>query len=465
MEENNNKIRNKSHKREDNLVLRINKSYQTIKYNDECKKTFGYSNEEIINKPFFEELVPDRYLDSWKEILNSVIEKPNIKEFKLPLLTKKNHEIMVSWICFPIKNKSGEVDDIDIVGSFISSWDDSRDSVPIKFNKYVKNAPIKWKEVNQNQLNDKKETKFKDKDPCLSDILRKYNFLKDENAYLKKYIKKIKSKYSEEDYSKKNIFGKTIYKISDVVGGKKRREEFKSIKNELDAREEYLKDLHSLIKEDKKSIIQQRNDLIKWREKLELLESDIESRKKWVENKEKSLKKYYSSDNKDLLKSDVTFEESYNPNVIKEIEGSAAIVQRGIFKSVNESFADLLGYDVEEIVNKSLFDFVVSDGFSNIENYYLHRLKGDKISSIDTMFLTKDNNKIDVQVFTKPTFFNGEKAEIFIITQDDVVSKNKIKNKDLPSSNNTNISQKEMKNIFSRLKDRREDKNFKNSEK
>ncbi len=463
MEDNKAKNKDKSHKREDNLVLRINNSYKTIRYNDECEKTFGYLRDEILNKSIFEELVPDKYLDQWNKILKSITENPNITEFKLPLLTKNGHEIMISWISFPIKNKDRQVEDIDFVGSFISSWNDSRDSVPIKFNKYEKNTSVKWKEVNQGQSKDIKETKFKD--PYLSDILKKYNFLKDENAYLKKYIRKVKNKYSEEDHFKKNIFGKTIYKISDVVGGKKRREEFKSIKNELDAREEYLEDLHSLIKEDKKSIIQQRNDLIKWREKLELLESDIESRKKWVENKEESLKKYYSFDNKESLKSGETFEERYSSNMITEIEDSAAIVQRGIFKSVNESFANLLGYNVEEIVDKSLFDFVVSDGFSNIENYYLHRLKGDKVSSIDTMFLTKDNIKIDVQVSTKPTFFDGEKAEIFIIKQDGVEKSKNKKNKESVSSNNTNVSQKEMKNIFSRLKDRREDKKSKNNEK
>ena len=72
---------------------------------------------------------------------------------------------------------------------------------------------------------------------------------------------------------------------------------------------------------------------------------------------------------------------------------------------------------VDEIIDKSLFDFIVPEGFIQVEKFYLNRLKGDDISSYETIFLTKNNNKIPVEVNTKPTFFNGEKAEIAIVKQ------------------------------------------------
>jgi PAS domain S-box-containing protein len=446
-----------SHQREENLVLRLNKFNSIIKYNNECKKTFGFTQEKIINGSFFDNLVPKRYLNHWEKILNSAVQKPHINEFKLPLITKNGHEIMISWVIFPIKNKNGEVCDIDIVGSLISSWDDFDDSEPIKSDNYnIQNPPI-WKEVRINKLDNKKDNKSLSKDTQISDILQKYNFLKEENAYLKKYIKKIKNKSSENYNSKKNIFGKTVYKLSDIIGGKKRIEEFKSIKKELDAREEYLKDLHSLIKEDKKNIINQRKDLVKWREKLELLESDIESRKKWVENKEKTLKKYYPSNDNKPLNSDENFEDLEPSDLIYKISDCAAIVQRGIFKDVNSSFADLLGYTSNELIDKSLFDFIVSNSFSSMENYYLNKLKGGKTSNINTKFLTSDNDRINVEISTKPVFFNGEKAELFIIkSKKDDSRENFEKFKNI-SSDKKDKPKKEMSKIFSRLKEKRQD--------
>jgi len=61
-----------------------------------------------------------------------------------------------------------------------------------------------------------------------------------------------------------------------------------------------------------------------------------------------------------------------------------------------------------------LLDFVVPGGFSAIEKYYLHRLKGKSISGVEIMFLTKDDHKINVNLITTSITFNGEKIEVMI---------------------------------------------------
>jgi hypothetical protein len=43
-------------------------------------------------------------------------------------------------------------------------------------------------------------------------------------------------------------------------------------------------------------------------------------------------------------------------------------------------------------------------------------LKGENVSAYKTVFSTKDNNKISVEISIKQTIYNGEKAEIAIIT-------------------------------------------------
>jgi PAS domain S-box-containing protein len=103
-----------------------------------------------------------------------------------------------------------------------------------------------------------------------------------------------------------------------------------------------------------------------------------------------------------------------NLNPLKGIQECAAVIQRGILKQVNPSFTMLLGYVAEDIVNKSIFDFIVPEGFSTIENFYFKRLKGQDINSFETVFITKYNSKLPVEVSTRPTNFNGEKAELAI---------------------------------------------------
>jgi len=70
-------------------------------------------------------------------------------------------------------------------------------------------------------------------------------------------------------------------------------------------------------------------------------------------------------------------------------------------------------------LEKNLFDFVIPEGFSGIEEYYLKRLKGENITSYGTMFITKDDSKIGVEVITKPVFFRDEKAEIAVFKKID----------------------------------------------
>jgi hypothetical protein len=71
---------------------------------------------------------------------------------------------------------------------------------------------------------------------------------------------------------------------------------------------------------------------------------------------------------------------------------------------------------MDEIVEKSYFDFIALEGLADVEKYYLDRLKGDSVSVYRTVFSTKDDIKIPVEVSIKQTIYNGEKAEIAIIT-------------------------------------------------
>ena len=100
-------------------------------------------------------------------------------------------------------------------------------------------------------------------------------------------------------------------------------------------------------------------------------------------------------------------------------------MKRGILKQVNRSFVELLGYDMNLFLEKSLLDFIAPEGISGIEEYYLRRLKGGVVSNYETVFLTKNDDKMVVRINIKPTTFDGEKAEIAVIKKLDKKEENK----------------------------------------
>jgi len=381
------------------LILTIDQNENIIKFNDECERISGHTKNNILNQNFFDTLIPRRYQQQWKKVIDSVRENKLIDDFSLPLLTNNGHEIMISWSSFPVKDVDGVVEDIGLVGQIVTSWDDS-EKVPI---------------VEDDKSFD--SGYFDEFERVVKELEKKNTELENKNKSLEKKLDKLKNKDSSG--VKTDVVGKSLYTFSDIFGNKKQREELAALMQDLDDREKRLNKIHEKLEKEKLRITKQKNDFIRWREKLEQLESDIESRHKWVINKEQALEKCSLDDN-NISRVVATDDENFSLDSFNKIDDCAAVVQRGVFKQINASFADLLGYNTNEIIDKSIFDFIEPEGLSGVEEYYFNRLKGDEVSDFDTMFLTKDNSKISVEVSTKPIVFNGEKAEIVIFKKLDI---------------------------------------------
>jgi PAS domain S-box-containing protein len=383
------------------LILAIDQNCRIVKFNDECEKISGYEKDNVLNKGFFDFLIPQRYLSQWKKVIDSVRENKLIDDFSLPILTNNGHEIMVSWSSFPVSNRrDGKVEDIGLVGQFVSSWDDSEKPL---INKNVKTS------------NSDMSGYFNEFEKVIIELEKKNKELEKINEKLEKKLGKRESKKSSQIVGAEEIVERGLYRFSDAFGSLKNREEIHALMQELDEREKRLNRLEKRLENEKQTVNERKNEFIRWREKLEELESNIESRIKWVENKEKALEKISlePASTHDLKIKVDSLEES-DKIMINELDDCAAIIQRGVLKQVNSSFASLIGYKSDEIVDKSIFDFIDSSGLSGIEQYYFNRLKGDDVSGFETVILTTDNVKINVEVDTKPTFFNGEKAEIVV---------------------------------------------------
>ena len=162
--------------------------------------------------------------------------------------------------------------------------------------------------------------------------------------------------------------------------------------------------------------------------KLSKLEEEVEKRRRNLVEKEKSFREQLVSSTRresyrslSTLASDKTI---YSDEKNKEGKGycknldkiseCAAIIRRGTLKQINSSFAELIGYKIEEIVDRNLLDFVVPEGFVGIKKHYSDKLGGASRSSYETVFLTKENNKVAVEISTKLTSFNGKEAELSV---------------------------------------------------
>jgi len=162
--------------------------------------------------------------------------------------------------------------------------------------------------------------------------------------------------------------------------------------------------------------------------KLSKLEEEIEKRRRNLVEKEKSFREqlvsstpresYRSLSTGTSDKTSYSYEKNKEGKeyckILDEISECAAIIQRGTLKQINSSFAELIGYKIEEIVERSLLDFVVPEGLTGIKKHHLDKLRDASRSSYETVFLTKENNKVTVEISTKLTSFNGKEAEFSV---------------------------------------------------
>jgi len=297
--------------------------------------------------------------------------------------------------------------------------------------------------VLMNEYNSKTLTKnYNEVVKFIKELEEKNNEFQKKNKQLEKTLKSLRTRWTNKKKPKKvdrppadlrkktdQIIDRSLYSIFSIFGGEKKMEEFERMTLELDERQSMLDSLESQLISDKKSLNERRNEFLKWREKLQTIEDEIEVRRgELLEQQEQLLDDYLASNLEihDIQQTVTTDDESPYPGTIKEansdqheildkISECAAIVQQGTFKQVNQPFVEMMGYGMKELVEKSLLDFVAPEGFSDIEQYYLQRLKGEDVFSYGTVLLTKDNVKVTVDISVKPVLYNDERAEMTVV--------------------------------------------------
>jgi PAS domain S-box-containing protein len=258
-----------------------------------------------------------------------------------------------------------------------------------------------------------------------------FNELESENKKLKSEIIKLENKL-ELNGIKKNqytqLLNQRVKFLLDCIGISKKRKEFNLMMTQMQQRKQKLEHLETDMIIEKKEFKQKIEEFFKWREKLEQLEQEIEKRRQYLTEQETFLNSQYDK----VLNHELATPASYvtesseqildepgqktsiveDENLFESLVANAAVLQRGRIKKVNKLFLEMLGYNEKELIGKHLVDFVSPIGLSGIEQHYVNRLKGVDDLSYTTVFLSKDQEEVPVNVSVKSGEFLGQRAEI-----------------------------------------------------
>jgi PAS domain S-box-containing protein len=174
-------------------------------------------------------------------------------------------------------------------------------------------------------------------------------------------------------------------------------------------------------------------DLERKTARIEKLENDIEEQRRNLVNQEKMFttraipyfepKEKIQIDGKNLSRNipadDKIFmkEKIEDRLIVDDTNEFVAVVQRGIFKQISNTFAGFLGYENTDLLQKSFFVFIAPHGFENARKYYLNRLKGVTSNSFRTVLLTKEHTELLVEITVTPTIYKGDAAEFLSVKE------------------------------------------------
>lgn len=91
------------------------------------------------------------------------------------------------------------------------------------------------------------------------------------------------------------------------------------------------------------------------------------------------------------------------------------VIQDGILRLVNERFAEMSGYSIEELSNKPFTDFLPPDEAATLYNNYIRRMAGESVPSIYESVITRQGSiKLDIELSASIISFQGRPADLVI---------------------------------------------------
>ncbi len=415
------------------LILSLARDGSVIQFNTECEQLTGFSRDEILRHPFTVLLAPES-VKTWDDILQQVSHSLHVPQFSLPIVTKSRTQVTVLWNGFVICDSLDSLQSICLLGMPMEPNISAPDTRPQTYSRtpsssgtsdVSKSPPVSPSEPVEAPLeSQRKETQYLEEiraDLCnlnqevssvhqlVQTLLHTMNTQYEALAQLPAEIHTVTEHINEPvQVQTTSLLIPVKWSLKDPFGFKWREKQLIDLTHQLDERKLELDGQEERFLQERKLLDQRLEEFCQWKEKLKAVEEDIENRRQAVLNTPQNTAQH--------PRTEVGDEESMDYHqLLDKIPESAIIVQRGIIKQTNASFVSLMGYSTDELLEKSLFDFIAVDGLGHVEKYYLDRLKGEHLEGYSTVLSTKTDNRITVDIRIKPTLFNGEKAEILIL--------------------------------------------------
>ncbi|MEW5801094.1 MAG: PAS domain S-box protein [bacterium] len=109
-------------------------------------------------------------------------------------------------------------------------------------------------------------------------------------------------------------------------------------------------------------------------------------------------------------------EEKYSA-LVEQAKDGVAIIDGGIVRFVNKSLAKMGDYEVEDLIGKPYFDFVVPEFKETSIQKYMACMAGEYISSYEIKLICKDGTPMDVEISGSPVHYRG-KTVVMIFVRD-----------------------------------------------
>jgi PAS domain S-box-containing protein len=415
---------------EGKYILSIAPDGSVIQFNPDCERLTGFSRADILHKGF-QELIPAAFQAEWEALLSDM--KASLKNcsFELPVQTRSHEQVMVEWNTFLVTDPNSGLQSVCLIGETqtpvpamqtvtLNPIPESSpmQSVPVSEPHVVCRPAVEQQEVVdhsresfellQAELRSMQEAlasmnlRLEDLTRTMTSSQTILDRLPEELQTMTASIQELRSQSHERIVVEKP----RQEPVDHARFGFHKKEKTAQAPDAVEQRNQELESREQQIREKERELNLRFDEFYLWKEKLKTIEENIERRQAALESEPTMITPVARESRQD---------EAAMQEYLSTLSEGAVVVQRGIIKQVNTSFASLVGYDVGELVEKSLFDFIAIEGLGRIEQYYLDRLKGESLAGYSTVFLKKDHTPVAVDVQIKTIRSNGEAAEVLLV--------------------------------------------------
>ncbi|MBP1640768.1 MAG: hypothetical protein H6Q17_2351 [Bacteroidetes bacterium] len=102
--------------------------------------------------------------------------------------------------------------------------------------------------------------------------------------------------------------------------------------------------------------------------------------------------------------------------LIENVTDGIVIVQNGLLKFANQAMCDMLKYDIKELLERPLQDYIDKEDPELLFRYHGQKMVGEPYNNIfRNYFIRKDSKKITVELNARTLHFEGNPAEFIVI--------------------------------------------------